>query len=387
MPFPFRLIFLLLMASALTFGYADLWIAADTPFDFERLHIFLFNLCSGGTILIYYTENARRVTPAAKAFLLLSFAYALLAFYEIYLPALLVGILLAGIVEFVRIRRFSWNPKDLFSPAVSVQSKFHQAALICLSLGLLASSLVIANNEFFFWVALANLKLNTFFLGFSFPISLISMSVIFSQMNSLGQEGQPEPLQPMVAMLKNSCFWTINLGVIIFFILILLDKLIYQVIIASILFCAVMLIYMLYSHLGTSHQQKYFLTSGMLFLVATAVTGILYIVFAFSPTYLPEKYKSLLRMHAYLALYGWNLSGLAVLVRHHDFPIQLHSGQLVALHWLTVLFLCPLGNNSRLFAGAAILCYLLILSFFFFRKGLPDASLAQLPLSPLLTRQ
>jgi hypothetical protein len=380
MPSYLRLIFLLLMTSALAFGYTGLFLPAPSPYDFERLHIFLFNLCSGGTILVYFTENERRLTWPGWAFLLLAVSYALLAFYEVYLPALVVGLVLAGLVEVVRIRRFSWTPKNLFSPFVSVQAKFQQAALICLSLGLLAASGVIANNEFFFWVQLAKLKLNTFFLGFSFPVSLIAMSVIFSQMNSLAKEGLPPALTRLVTTLKSSCFWTINLGVIIFFIFILMEKLVLQVIIASVLFCAVMLTYMLYRNLGSQQQQKYFLTSGILFLVATAITGILYIVLAFAPTYQPEKYKFLLKIHAYLSLYGWNLSGLAVLVRRHDFPIQLHSGRLVALHWFTVVVLCPLGYANRFFAVAAVLCYAVILAFFLFRRGAPDTGVARLPL-------
>lgn len=380
MPITLRLIFLILMTAALAFGYTSHFVPQDYPFNFERLHIFLFNLCSGGTILIYFTEDSRRLTWPGKTFLLLSLTYALLAFYEVYMPAIVIGIFLAILVEIVRIRHFSWNPKSFLSSTTPVQSKFHQAALICLSLGLLASSFVIANNEFFFWVKIAKLQLNTFFLGFSFPISLISMSVIFSQMNSLDKNRQPESNSNLVNMLENSCFWIINLGVIIFFIFILLEKLVLQVIIASILFCAVMLTYVLYRNLGNRLQQKYFLTSGILFLVGTAITGILYIVLAFSPSYQPEKYKFLLRIHAYLSLYGWNLSGLAVLVRRHEFPIQFHSGKLVTFHWLTVLILCPLGYYSMIFACIAILCYMLILYFFLFRKGLSDASLSELPI-------
>lgn len=378
MPFHLRVVFFVLMASAFAFGYANVFISESVPYDFERLHIFLFNLCSGGTLLLYFTEDAKKLTGLGKTFLFLSFSYALLCFYEIYLPAIVAGLLLAVIVETVRIRHFSWDPRSFFSSSVSVQAKFHHAALVCLSLGLLAASLVIANNHFFFWFKVAKLELNTFFLGFSFPVSLISMSVIFSQMSEIDREVPSESIIRLVATLKNSCFWIINLGVIIFFIFILLEKPVYQIIIASILFCSVMLTYTLYRNLGTRLQQKFFLTSGILFLVATAITGILYIILAFSPEYHPEKYKFLLRIHAYLSLYGWNLSGLAVLVRHHEFPIQLHSGNLIALHWLTVLILCPLGCYSRIFAMAAILCYILILYFFLFRRGARDANLAEL---------
>ncbi len=379
MPISLRFTFLVLMSMALAFGYTSLFISQDTVFDFERLHIFLFNLCSGGTILVYFTESSRRMTGPTKVFLLLSIAYALFAFFKLYLAALIIGVLMAGLVEAVRVRHFSWNPLILLSQSVPVQTKFHHGSLICLSMALLAASMVIANNEFFFWVEIAKLELNTFFLGFSFPISLVSMSVIFSQMNSLGKRGQPESIKRLVTMLKESCFWTINFGVIIFFIFILLEKQVYQVIIASILFCAVMLTYMLYRNLGTKLQQKYFLTSGILFLVATAITGILYIVLAFSPEYHPEKYKFMLRIHAYLSLYGWNLSGLAVLVRQHEFPIQLHSGKIVALHWLTVLVFCPLGIYNWFFAVLAVLAYGAILYTLLFRKGQQDPQLSELP--------
>ncbi len=378
MPLTCRIIFFLLMSSALILGYADLFGPKDFAFDFERLHIFLFNLCSGGTIIVYYTEGRRNPGPAGISFLVLAVGYALLAFYESYLPALLIGFVLAAVVELVRIRRFSWNPASLLSATVSVQSKFHHASLICLSLALISASLVIANNEFYHWLDMAKLQLNTFFLGFSFPVSLISMSVIFSQMNSLAGEKADKPMRRLVDLLQESCFWTINLGVIIFFIFILLEKLVFQVVIASILFCAVMLTYSLYRTLGTRLQQKHFLTSGILFLVGTAITGILYIILAFSPTYEPEKYKYLLRIHAFLSLYGWNLSGLAVLIRRHEFPIELHSGKLVALHWLTVVLLCPLGRYNQFFAVAAVCCYIFILQAFFFRKGRRDAGLSEL---------
>ncbi len=49
----------------------------------------------------------------------------------------------------------------------------------------------------------------------------------------------------------------------------------------------------------------------MLFLLYTAITGIVYIALEFSPDYTPEKTKLLLRMHSFASLYGWNLSGLA----------------------------------------------------------------------------
>jgi hypothetical protein len=121
-------------------------------------------------------------------------------------------------------------------------------------------------------------------------------------------------------------------------------------------------------------QQKAFLTSGILFLLITSITGILYILLAFSPSYDPRQSLPLLRMHAFTALYGWNLSGLAVISRHGDFPIRLHSRQVILLHWLTVLILCPLGYFYEIAAIAAVLCYGRLLYLLLFSKGKIDPS-------------
>ncbi len=48
------------MTTALTCGFLHHLIAPEVM-NFERLHIFLFNLCSGGTLLIYFTEGTRQL--------------------------------------------------------------------------------------------------------------------------------------------------------------------------------------------------------------------------------------------------------------------------------------------------------------------------------------
>ncbi len=258
-------------------------------------------------------------------------------------------LLLAIIVERVRIDHFgSCMPKALFSSKESTSRKFHQASLLCLSLGLCMSSLAIINSRFGHWFVLERLTLDTFFLGFSFPISLISMSVIFALMKS-------QSISP-IHLLKELTFWVINLGVIIFFLFILANWFIPQVTIAVILFLAVVLILFLYWNQGIRLQQKAFLTSGILFLLITSITGIIYILLAFSDAYTPQKTLPLLRMHAFTALYGWNLSGLAFISRHGDFPIRLHSQNVILLHWLTVLILCPLGYFYPVIAVVAVGC-------------------------------
>ena len=48
-----RAFILALILTAFLFGFADLvW-----DRNFERLHIFLFNLCAGGFIILYHTET------------------------------------------------------------------------------------------------------------------------------------------------------------------------------------------------------------------------------------------------------------------------------------------------------------------------------------------
>lgn len=361
---------ILLMTVALTFGYLNLFIESGMRMNFERLHIFLFNLCAGGTILVYFSEGKENLSFRGQLFLLLSISYALLAFFQLYQPAIVIGFILSLLIETVRVARFSWVPIDFFSAKTKVSEKFHHAALLCLSIGLALSSLVILNNEFVHVVTMKKLQLDTFFLGFSFPLSLISMSVIFSLMSrELDHETMPEKISALIAVLKNAAFWIINLGVILFFVLIIFEKPIYQVIVTSILFCGVMLVYVLVKYLGEFLQQKTFLTSGIFFLLGTAITGILYIILAFSPDYNPENYRPLLRIHAFLSLYGWNLSGLAVIVRYRDFPIRLHSQRLVLLHWIIVLIACPLGAYSRFFAVIAILGYAVILTLLMFTQG------------------
>lgn len=353
------------MTTAMTCGFLHHLIAPEI-LNFERLHIFFFNLCSGGTLLVYFTEDSRRLSRKALTFLLLSLTYALCAFMEWYAPTLIIPLLLAAIIEKVRVDHFGrCIPKALFSGRESTSRKFHQAALLCLSLALVTSSLAILNSQYGHWLTLEKLKLDTFFLGFSFPVSLISMSVIFALMKNHST--------PPNHFLKELSFWVINLGVIIFFLFILANWFIPQVIIASILFLAVSLILYLYLYQGIRLQQKAFLTSGILFLLITSVTGILYIFLTFSDAYNRTESLPLLRLHAFTALYGWNLSGLAVISRHGDFPIQLHSQKVIVLHWLTVLLLCPLGYFFPVAAVLAIFCYGWLIFILLFNHGQVDS--------------
>ena len=361
-----KAILLVIMGTALAAGFMH-HLVSPQVLNFERLHIFLFNLCAGGTTLIYFTEDHPSLSRQACIFLALSLAFAFCAFMQWYGPTLVLPLFLAIIVERVRVAHFgSFLPWCLFSTGETVSRKFHQAALCCLSLGLVQSALVVLNNVYTHWLTLEKLKLDTFFLGFSFPLSLISMSVIFSLMK--------KEVPPITAFLQEAAFWIINLGVIIFFLFILAQLFLPQVGISIILFLTVGLILYLFRHQGIRLQQKAFLTSGILFLLVTSITGIIYILLAFSPSYDPHQTFPLLRLHAFTALYGWNLSGLVVIIRRRDFPIRLHSQKIIFLHWLTVLILCPLGYFYSWIAILAVLAYLRLLQILFFKSGQVDTS-------------
>lgn len=348
-----RVVFFVLMSLALAFGFMHHLSVSGARFNFERLHIFLFNLCSGGTILLYYTEGKSRFSRQVLLFLGLAIAYALLAFFKLYIPAMVVALVMAGLVEQVREARFPRVPVDLFRMATPVAVKFHHAALLCLVLALLSSSAVILNNQYLHLISLPKLQLDTFFLGFSFPISLITMSVIFSRMKHTATR--------LFSWLESFSFWSVNLGVITFFLFILAEKFWPQVLVTLILFATVFLIYCLYRQEGIESQEKNFLTSGMFFLLFTAVTGILYIFLESWPEYTLAERHLLLRTHAFAALYGWNLMGLTVIFREQDFPIHLKSPTLILLHWVTVIIFAPLGYVYLPFALLATACYAQIL--------------------------
>lgn len=355
-----KILFWVMMTSAMGFGFMHHLVPPEIC-NFERLHIFLFNLCSGGTLLIYYTEDQRRLSPDGMLFLGLALAFAFVAFFERYLAALIFSLLLFLLTEKIRIRYFGhFFPFAIFSRTEPVVRKFHQASLLCLSIGLLLSGFAIFNSEYGKWFLNGKFELNTFFLGFSFPVSLISFTLIFNLMK--------EEKFALASSMKELAFWVINLGVIIFFLFILAGMFKSQLSVATLLFLAVSLVLFLYGHEGLRVQEKAFLTSGICFLLVTSVTGITYILLSASSSHLPEYGRPLLRLHAFTALYGWNLSGLVVIIRGRDFPLRLHSRQVISFHWLTVLILCPLGYFLPFFAFFSVVSYGVLLGILFFTE-------------------
>ncbi|MBW2276669.1 MAG: hypothetical protein JRF63_04200, partial [Deltaproteobacteria bacterium] len=122
-------------------------------------------------------------------------------------------------------------------------------------------------------------------------------------------------------------------------------------------------------------QQKIFLMSGMVFLLFTGITGIIYILAYLFPG--AAEYKQFyLDLHRMVSLYGWNLSGLFIIVRFTDFPIRLNSALPLVLHWAIVLVLAPLGHYELLAAGPALLGYVALLGVVFFSRPTPKPAAA-----------
>ncbi|MCD4723074.1 MAG: hypothetical protein K8S13_24925 [Desulfobacula sp.] len=355
-----KILFSILMITALVFGFIHIYFPADN-YSFERLHIFLFNLCTGGTILLYYTQGRVKISKTIKFFFLCSLIYAFSAFFKVYPITILISVPLFVLVEKIRVEKFSLVPIQFISLKEPVAEKFHQASLLCLSMGIVMASLVILNNEYFKFVTMEKLTLNTFFLGFSFPLSLITLSLVFSMLKKI--EGSS------AKVVMEVCFWTITLGVIIFFIFILFEKFIPQIFITSALFTAVVIVFLLYTKFAHNIQQKLFLTSGIGFLILTAISGIVYICMQMSEGYDPQKIKWLLHMHVFASLYGWNLCGLSVICRFDDFPIKLHSVTVIGIHWLTAIVFAPLGVFYSWFAILAIIGYSFITLTLFFSSN------------------
>lgn len=348
-----RIVILGLMVLAFMFGFADqVW-----DRNFERLHIFLFNLCAGGFIILYHTENTGRPSLRCYTFLILSLIYAVSAFLKFYYVAALLSFSLGILVETIRIRAFSPLPSDLFNFRTSVVDKFHHASVLCLSLALFIATFVLVNDNVFHWLPYKNLTLDVFFLGFSFPVSLITMSVMFSFIR--------RDISLFLRVVKQTFFWTVNIGVIVFFLFIVFELHVEKFIIAVVLFFTVTMIFSFFLVLGLNVQQKHFLLSGMIFLVFTGITGVFYIVLGNFPEAYSRWGKLLLTCHSYLSLYGWSMSGLLILVRWNDFPLKLNSWWIISIHWLVITVLAPLGKTNTVLAVIASVSFCLFLHFYF----------------------
>ncbi len=347
-----KIVMLVTIILALFFGFLR---GPGGSFPFERLHVFLFNLCAGGTLILAHTGGRSGFGPRSASFFAMSLCFALAAYFRIWPAAAILALVLAAICESVRIPRFSFWPKVIFSGTGPVGEKFHAASLLCLSLALVISSAVIVNNEYLGWITAKKLTVDIFFLGFSFPVSLITISLIFSSMK--------EPAGKTTRAAMGFSFWSVNLGVISFFMFILAEWAAAEFVIACTLFLTVILILYLYRSQAAAGPQAAFLASGMGYLVITALTGIAYIMLPQGSPYAPV----VLKYHALGSLYGWNLSGMTVIIRRGELPVGMRVGRIILVHWIAVMALAPLGvycGHAAAAAAIAAFAAFLCLAFF-----------------------
>lgn len=358
MPTLHKAIVALTMGAALSFGSLHL-LLPEVPYDFDRLHIFLFNLCAGGFVLLHHALLHRPRERAHHAYFPLALAYAIAAFLELHVVSLLLSVPLILIVERARIRRFGSFFPWRFLRSTPVQDKFLEAALLCLSLGLGAASIVIANNEYLRAFHLEKLTIDIFFLGYSFPLSLLALSVAFSL--PMREAGRAHRVMAEVS------FWSITIGVILFFFFIIFDLLIAEVLAGVLLLLAVCATLALFVRGAPRTQQKQILVSGMAFLVLTGLTGVGYLIDRVLPSFEATR-GVLLTWHSTVALHGWNLSGLFVAVRWRNFPIEHPIARVILLHWLTVLVLAPAALHVLPVAAVALPAYMVLVCGVFFAR-------------------
>lgn len=326
----------------------------------------------GGTILLYFTQDRQRITWQVLVFLIGSLAFSITAFLNLYLLASILCLVLALVVETVRVGKFSLFPIEFFENSVPLSDKFHQAAILCLSLGLLICAGVMIDTQYIHLINNPYLILDDFFLGFSFPISLATFAVIFSMTRDLRR--------PLLPLLGVASFWIVTVGVIIFFVLIILAIWIAEFITSAVLLFDVLLLYYLF-RVGTwgGAEDRGFLTSGMVFLITTGITGVLLVLWSvLAPKDLHGR-NFLLQTHAYLSLYGWNLVGLTAIIHLIDFPSRLNQLSIILLHWIIVALLAPLGSEFPILAILAIALFAFLTRLLLFSQPHPAAD-QQIPL-------
>ncbi|MGD8604423.1 MAG: hypothetical protein PVF49_07615, partial [Anaerolineales bacterium] len=88
-----RAIIWVLIIAGFIFGYAGFVFPGQTAiletprqgtFQFQRLHIFFFNLVCGGTVLLYFTQARQKISWQVLIFLIGSLAFSIAALFNLY---------------------------------------------------------------------------------------------------------------------------------------------------------------------------------------------------------------------------------------------------------------------------------------------------------------
>ncbi|MFO8057498.1 MAG: hypothetical protein R6V10_09395 [bacterium] len=327
--------------------------------SFTVLHVFLFNLTCGGLLIVTYLWNRRDLALEGATFYVACLVFSFAAAFGSFLLAVVSALILSAMVEFTRWRKFSFFPLDFFKKRPTSE-KFEQASLLCLSIGLFICALAMLNNHYLEFFQLEKLDLHVFFLGFSFPISLMNFSFLFRGIEKSGRAYS--------RALSEFCFWGLNIGVIFFFFFIIFKAYPYQLLMALVLFATVIVV--TYYHVKKSERnfQWSLLLSSLCFLVLGSLTGIAYILVLWLFPHYPSGY--VLSLHSAATLFGWNLTWIILAVRAEEPPPAIRARYVIIVHWVFVLLL-PAARESVIFGLAALVPYFLLLTTMFFLKGKP----------------
>lgn len=327
---------------------------SSSSFQAQRLHIFFFNLIVGGTVILWFTNKESKFSKNTWLYLTTSFIFSTSVFLNLYIISLISGIILVFLVERVRINHFGFFPFSFFDYKVPVGRKFHLASLLCLSIGLILAELTILNNYYLKLISPNILPLNYFYLGFSFPLSLIIFSIIY---DIIDQKDNPK-----LKLQKEVSFWFVNIGVIIFFIFIIFKMVIGEIFCAVLLTIFILLTIYLFFKNTSYFRNKKLLISGMFFLVLTSLTGLSMIFLQSFYSNIPRYQflnSLLLQMHGYLALYGWSLSGLIVIIKNLDIQQKFQNNKKILIHWFLLSTLVPTGILNFWIAILAISIFII----------------------------
>ncbi len=330
---------------------------ADLVKSFSALHVFLFNLTSGGLLIMTLAWNRRDLALEGATFYVACLIFSFAASFGSYLLAVVSALTLAILVEFTRWRIFSFFPFEFFSKK-QVSCKFEQASLLCLSLGLIICAVAMLNNHYLVLFHLEKLDLHVFFLGFSFPISLMNFSFIFRKIEESGRDYSRG--------LAEFCFWGLNLGVILFFFFIIFQTYPLQLLMALLLFATV--IVTIFFHVKKSGRgfEWSMLLSSLCFLVLGSLTGIAYILVLWL---FPDYHSGyMLSLHSAATLFGWNMTWIILACRSEKTPPRVSARFIIGVHWVFVLLL-PAARVSTLFGALVSIPFLVLLLTGLFSEG------------------
>ncbi len=321
---------------------------------FTSLHFFLFSLTTGGTLLLIRLSGRKGIGPRETVFFAAGIIFAVSAGLGFEPGGVASALVMAALVEQVRWKRFSWFPLDFFRP-VKASLKFEQASLLCLSIGLVLSAATILNNGHLHLLSLHKLDLHVFYLGFSFPLSLVTYALIWRRAE--GSKNAPGPF------VSEYSFWALNLGVILFFVFIVAEVFFMQFLLALLLLTVVGTA--MYVHLRSRPQDREgkLLWSALGFLALGSLSGTLYVSVLWGIEHLYSHY--LLSFHSAANVFGWNMTWMLIAARPTEPDSRVSPWVLIPVHWLFMVML-PLARASALMAlpATALCLVLLVLALF-----------------------